>query len=190
MDVMRVRVNGDFHEFEFSGPAREVVDNVTFTGGQAGLSTFPEEPSSVGFDYTIIPGHLGQVWMGAAPSRMHALTSAELVLDNGVAMRALEFGSDSAACFSGGQRSVKLNFSVFAQDDAESAELYQGSRQRSPMEVMLQLGEQQGQLFGAYLPAVVPEVPEFAENETRLEWRFDSSRAQGVVDDELYVAFG
>jgi hypothetical protein len=111
-------------------------------------------------------------------------------LDNGVSLRALEFGSDSAHCIGAGQRSVKLNFSVFAQDDAESSELYQAARQRSPMEVMLQLGEQTGQLFGAYLPGVVPEVPEFAENEARLEWRFDGSRAQGVVDDELYVAFG
>lgn len=190
MDTMRVKVNGDFHEFEFSGPAREIVDNATFTSGQAGLSAFPEEPASVGFDYTIIPGHLGQVWMGSAPSRMHALTSAELVVENGVLLRAHEFGSDSARCIGAGQRSVKLNFSVFAQDDAETVELYQASRQRSPIEVMLQLGEQQGQLLGAFLPAMVPEVPEFVDGDSRLEWKFDGSRAQGAVDDELYVCFG
>ncbi len=190
VDTMRVKVNGDFHEFQFSGPAREIVDNATFIGGQAGLSAFPAEPNPVGFDYTVIPGHLGQVWMGSAPSRMHALTAAELVMDNGVSLRAQEFGSDSARCIGAGQRSVKLNFSVFAQDDAETLELYQASRQRSPIEVMLQLGEQQGQLFGAFLPAMVPEVPEFADGDSRLEWKFDGSRAQGAVDDELYVCFG
>lgn len=190
MDSMKVKVNGDFHEFEFSGPARDIVDSSSFTEGQAGLTAYPVEPAVVGFDYSVVPGHLGQVWMGSAPSRMHALTSAELVVDNNLDLRTREFGSDFARCIAAGQRAVRLNFSVFEQDDAESAELYQASRQRSPIEVMLQLGEQQGQLFGAYMPAMVPEVPEFADGESRLEWVFQNSRAQGAVDDELFVAFG
>jgi len=37
---------------------------------------------------------------------------------------------------------------------------------------------------------MVPEVPEFADGESRLEWVFQNSRAQGAVDDELFVAFG
>jgi len=65
MDVMKVTVNGDYHEFEFSGPSQDLLDSASFTSGEAGLSTFPAEPSSAGFDYTIVPGHLGQVWMGA-----------------------------------------------------------------------------------------------------------------------------
>jgi hypothetical protein len=40
------------------------------------------------------------------------------------------------------------------------------------------------------MPAMVPEVPEFDDRETRLQWRFQNSRAQGTVNDELYVAFG
>jgi hypothetical protein len=190
MDVMKVKVNGDFHEFEFSGPARDIVDSSSFTAGVAGLTEYPVEPAQIGFDYSIVPGHLGQVWMGSAPSRMHALTSAELVVDNGLDLRTREFGSDFGRCITAGQRAVRLNFSVFEQDGAESAELYQASRQRSPIEVMLQLGEQQGQLFGVYMPAMVPEVPEFEDGQTRLEWKFDNSRAQGAVDDELWVAFG
>lgn len=190
MDVMKVKVNGDFHEFEFSGPARDILDSASFEAGQAGLITYPVEPAQMGFDYSVVPGHLGQVWMGSAPSRMHALTAAELVVDNGLDLRTREFGSDFARCIAAGQRAVRLNFSVFEQDDAESVELYQASRQRSPIEVMLQLGEQAGQLFGAYMPAMVPEVPEFADGETRLEWKFENSRAQGGVDDELWVAFG
>ena len=190
MDVMRVKVNGDFHEFEFSGPARDIVDSSSFTAGQAGLTTYPLEPATLGFDYTIVPGHLGQVWMGSAPSRMHALTAAELVVDNNLDLRTREFGSDFARCIAAGQRAVRLNFSVFAQDDAETVELYQAARQRSPIEVMLQLGEQQGQMFGAYMASMVPEVPEFEDGQTRLEWKFENSRAQGAVDDELFVAFG
>jgi hypothetical protein len=190
VDVVRVRVNGDYHEFEFSGPARDIIDSVSFEDGQGELTVFPVEPSSVGFDYTVVPGHLGQVWMGSAPSRMHSLTAAELVVDNNIDLRTREFGSDFAHCIAAGQRNVRLNFSVFAQDDAESAELYGASRLRNPIEVMLQLGEQAGQLFGVYMPSMVPEVPEFEDGETRLAWSFENSRAQGAVDDELYVAFG
>jgi hypothetical protein len=190
MDVMKVKVNGDFHEFEFSGPAQGIVDSASFTAGQAALTTYPVEPAAIGFDYTIVPGHLGQVWMGSAPNRMHSLTAAELVVDNNLDLRAREFGSDSARCIAAGQRAVRLNFTVFAQDDAESTELYQASRQRSPIEVMLQLGEQPGQLFGVFMPSMVPEVPEFVDAETRLEWKFENSRAQGAVDDELFIAVG
>jgi hypothetical protein len=190
VDVVRVKVNGDYHEFEFSGPARDVLDSVSFEAGQGGLSAFPPEPPSVAFDYSVIPGHVGQVWMGAAPSQMHALTAAELTVDNHVMLRAREFGADYAKCIAAGQRSVRLDFRVFAHADAISAELYQAARQRSPVEVMLQLGEQAGQLFGAYLPAVAPEVPEYEDREVRLEWSFSNNLGQGTVDDELFVAFG
>ena len=61
----------------------------------------------------------------------------------------------------GGQRTVTLNFELFEMADAQTAALYQAARQRSPIAVMFQLGEQATQLFGAYMPAMVPEVPDF-----------------------------
>jgi hypothetical protein len=190
VDVMRVKVNGDFQEFLFSGPSRDLLDSASFTSGEGGLTQYPAEPSTVGFDYTIVPGHLGQVWMGATPTEFFTLTTAELRLDNNVDLRVREFGSDFAQCIAAGRRTVRLSFSIFEQVNAETAGLYQAARQRSPIGVMLQLGEQNGQLFGAYMPAMVPEVPEFDDHETRLQWKFQSSRAQGTVNDELYVAFG
>ena len=42
--------------------------------GKGGLTAFPAEPTATGFDYTIVPGHLGQVWMGASPSQFFTLT--------------------------------------------------------------------------------------------------------------------
>jgi hypothetical protein len=190
VNTMRVKVNGDFQELVFSGPSRDLLDSASFTGGQGGLTQYPAEPSSVGFDYTIVPGHLGQVWMGATPTEFFTLTAAELRLNNNVDLRVREFGSDFAQCIAAGRRSVELNFSIFEQVDAQTAGVYQAARQRSPISVMLQLGEQNGQLFGAYMPAMVPEVPEFDDHETRLQWRFQNSRVQGTVNDELYVAFG
>ena len=190
VESMKLKVNGDFQEFVFAGPARDLLDSASFAAGQGGLGQFPAEPTSAGFDYTVVPGHLGQVWMGATPAQFFTLTSAELELNNHLQLRAKEFGSDYARCIAAGIRGVKLNFSLFEQVDTITSGLYQAARQRAPVSVMLQLGQQAGQLLGAYLPAMVPEVPEFDDRETRLQWQFQNNRAQGVTNDELYIAFG
>jgi hypothetical protein len=190
MDRMKIKVNGDFQEFDFSGPARDLVDSASFTSGQGGLTTFPAEPTAANFDYTVVPGHLGEVWMGVSPAQFLTITAAELSLENNIELRVKEFGSDFARCIAASQRAVTLNFSLFELADAQTAGLYQAARQRSPISVMLQLGEQAGQLFGAYMPAMVPLVPEFDDSETRLQWKFQNNRAQGTVNDELYIAFG
>ncbi|MGH9645776.1 MAG: hypothetical protein ACRD4E_03075 [Bryobacteraceae bacterium] len=190
MDGMKVTVNGDFHEFEFSGPSQDFLDSASFVSVEAGLGSYPAEPDSANFDYTIVPGHLGQIWMGAPESQFFTLTAAQLTMTNGITQRLQEFGSDFARCITAGERTVRLNFRIFEQDDAQTKGLYQAARQRSPIGVMLQLGEQPGQLFGAYMPAMVPEVPQFDDSETRLQWAFQNDRAQGTVNDELYIAFG
>ena len=189
MDSVAVKVNGDYQEFVFAGPSQDLLDSASFTSGQGGLTQFPAEPDSSGFDYTIVPGHLGQVWMGATPAEFLTLTGAVLQLNNNVELRVREFGSDFARCIAAGERQVNLNFSVFEMADVQTAGLYQAARQRSPIEVMLQLGQQSGQLFGAYLPAMVPQVPQFDDSETRLQWKFQNDRAHGAVNDELYIAF-
>ena len=89
-----------------------------------------------------------------------------------------------------GTRTVSVDFDLYGREDEATMSLYQAARQRSPIEVMFQLGQEAGQLFGVYLKSVIPEVPEFDDSETRLQWRFRGCRAQGTVDDEMVVAFG
>ena len=96
-------MNGDFHQFQFTGAAADVVDSSSFIAGQAQLEQFPDEPDSTAFDYTIIPGHLGQVWMGSVPEQFFTLTSAEIALKNNIDLRAREFGSDAARCVAPGR---------------------------------------------------------------------------------------
>jgi len=79
---------------------------------------------------------------------------------------------------------------LFETNDDATRGLYQAARQSSPIAVMLQLGQQAGQLAGVYLKSVVPEVPEFDDSQTRLQWKLSGSRAQGTGNDEMYVAFG
>jgi hypothetical protein len=190
MDKMQIKINGDFQEFDFSGPARDLVDSASFASGEGGLTAFPAEPTSPDFDYTIVPGHLGEVWMGITPAEFLTITAGELTLENNIELRVKEFGSDFARCIAASGRAVTLNFSLFEMADAQTQGLYQAARQRSPISVMLQLGEQAGQLCGAYMPAMVPMVPEFDDSETRLQWKFQNNRAQGSMNDELYIAFG
>ncbi len=190
MDRMKIKVNGDFQEFSFSGPARDLVDSASFMSGEGGLTQFPTEPTAANFDYTIVPGHLGEAWIGVAPEQFLTITAAELNLENNVDLRVKEFGGDYARCIAAAERAVTLNFSLFEMADAQTQGLYQAARQRSPISVMLQLGEQAGQLCGAYMPAMVPLVPEFDDSETRLQWKFQNNRAQGTMNDELYIAFG
>jgi hypothetical protein len=187
---MRVGINGDFHEFTFRGAAMDVIDNASFSSGQGGLSSYPPEPIEDVFDYTIIPGHLGQAWLGSAPDRFFTITAAEVVIGNDVDLRAREFGTQGPRCVSAGMRSVTVDFDLFEVDDEATRGLYQAARQQSPIEVMFQLGQEAGQLFGVYMKSVVPLMPEFDDSETRLQWRFTNCRAQGFEDDELSVAFG
>jgi len=83
-----------------------------------------------------------------------------------------------------------VDFSLYGRDDEATVALYQAAQQQSPIEVMFQLGEAPGQLFGMYLKSVIPEAPEFDDSEAKLEWHFRGCRAQGTVGDEFVVAFG
>lgn len=190
VDQLRVRVNGDFHEFEYRGPAKDLIDSASFTAGDGNLTEFPEEPVVANYDEQAIPGHLGQVWLGSTPTRFHTLTGAEFTLDNNIDFRDREFGSVIPRCIAPGRREVRLDFTLHADDSQASKDLYAAARQQSPISVMIQLGAQQGQLFAIWLPAVVPNVPEFDDGEARLQWRFSESLGQGTLNDEVFIAFG
>jgi len=190
VDKVKITVNGDFHEFEFSGQAMDLIDSASFQAGQGQLQSFPVEPALGAFEYSIIPGNLGQAWLGTTPDRFFTITGATLQLGNSLDMRSREFGSELPLAISAGMRTVTADFDLLEQDTASTQALYQSARQGSPIEVMLQLGQQAGQLFGAYMKSVMPEVPQFDDSQTRLAWRFSGCRAQGSVDDEIFVAFG
>lgn len=187
---MQIDVNGDFHQFVFSGPAQDLIDSASFVSLEGQLSAFPAEPATAPFNYSIIPGHLGQVWLGIGPDRFYTVTAASVTLDNAVNMRSKEFGSSLPRCFSASTRTVLANFELYEQDDVATKELYQAARQQSPIEVMFQLGQQSGQLFGVRMQSVIPQVPQFDDSDGRLQWKFANDRAQGTVDDEITVAFG
>ncbi len=190
VDTLTVAVNGDFHEFQFSGQAQDLLDSSSFQTGQGALTAFPVEPATTPLNYSIIPGHLGEVWLGSAPNQFFTVTKAQISFQNNLDLRAQEFGATLPLAIAPGQRTVTIDFSLYQEDNSATAALYQAARQPSPVGMMLQLGQQQGQLFGIYMQSVVVQVPEFDDSDTRQQWQFQTCRAQGTVDNEIFVAFG
>ncbi len=190
VNEMEIAINGDYHEFHFSGVGQDVIDSSSFSGSAGALQNFPQEPDLGSFDYSIVPGNMGQAWLGTSPNQFFTLTNASVVLKNNLDTRTKEFGASLPRALAPGQREVTASFDLLAQDDTATTALYQAARQQSPISVMFQLGEVNGQLMGIYLKSVIPEVPEFDDGKPRLEWRFRPSRGQGTTDDEIAVAFG
>jgi hypothetical protein len=190
VNKMTVKVNGDFHTFEFSGMAQDLLDSSSFTAGEGQMASFPVEPALGAFDYSIVPGNMGEAWLGSTPGQFYTITSGTFQLDNGLDMRSKEFGSNLPLAIAPGPRSVTAAFNLYELNDAATQGLYQAARQQSPVSVMFQLGQQTGQAMGVYLMSVVPVVPEFDDSDNRLQWKFQGSRAQGTANNEMVVAFG
>jgi hypothetical protein len=190
VNQMQLEVNGDYQEFAFSGMAQDVLDSCSFASGQGQLTAFPNEPAPGAAPITVIPGHLGQVWLGTTATRFLTLTGAKVTLKNQLDMRTHEFGSLVPMAINPGMRSVQLDMELFGQDDAATLGLYEAARTRSPITAGFQIGQTAGQLLGVYMKSVVPEVPQYDDKDTRLQWQFSGSRAQGQGDDEIAVAFG
>jgi len=190
VDQLRIRINGDFHQFEFLGIGSDVLDSSTFQAGQGGLQAFPVEPLSQNWNYSIVPGNLGQAWLGLTPSRIYSILEAEVVLDNAIEARHREFGSSIPLCVTGGTRRVTADFTLYSSVQPEILSLYDASRYRMPISVMLQMGQLPGQLCGIQMKSVIPEFPAFQSDEDKLRWEFRNCRAQGTADDEIIIAFG
>jgi hypothetical protein len=187
---MTVKVNGDFHQFEFEGMAQDLIDSSSFAAGMGQLNSFPAEPAIGAFDYSIVPGNMGEAWLGSTPGKFYTITSGTFQLDNALDMRSKEFGTNLPRAIAPGPRSVTAAFSLYELDDSATQGLYQAARQQSPVSVMFQLGQQTGQVVGVYMMSVVPVVPEFDDSDNRLQWKFQGSKAQGTADNEIVVAFG
>jgi hypothetical protein len=187
---MTLKVNGDFHQFEFEGMAQDLLDSSSFVPGMGQLSAFPVEPALEAFDYAIVPGNMGEAWLGSAPNQFYTITSGTFQLDNGLDLRSQEFGTNLPQAIAPGPRSVTAAFSLYELNDAATQGLYQAARQQSPVSVMFQLGQQTGQVVGVYMMSVVPVVPDFDDSDNMLQWKFQGSKAQGTANNEIVVAFG
>jgi hypothetical protein len=187
-DALEISLNGGFHEMTFSGLAADLMDSESFVSGTAGLQAFPQEPTPEPFNYPIVGGHLGQAWLGVSAQQVFTLTEATIQLKNNLVPRNMEFGSAYPLSFAAGPRAVTVTFSLFVDDSSTVKGLYAASKMRTPISVMFQLGQQQGQLMAVYLPAVELEMPGYNDREPRLVWEFKANFASGMKNDEIFIA--
>jgi hypothetical protein len=189
VDKFQIDVKGDVHSLYFSGPAADILDSCSNSFGVSGLTLFPGEPALSTFNYSIVPGQLGEVWLGSPLNQVFTLTQAAIEIRNNLLVRNQEFGSAYPLALVPGPREVISSFVLFAQADTDTQNLYAAAKARTPVSALLQLGSQQSQTMAIYLPNVVPELPLFDDSETYLSWEFKNNLAQGVSNDESYLAF-
>jgi hypothetical protein len=75
VNQMTVKMNGDFHQFEFNGMAQDLLDSSSFTAGRWAAYSLPAEPVLGAFDYSIVPGNMGEAWLGSTPNQFYTITS-------------------------------------------------------------------------------------------------------------------
>jgi hypothetical protein len=189
VDKFLIDVKGDVHSLYFSGPAADVLDSCSGAFGVSGMTSFPAEPVPSTFTYSIVPGQLGEVWLGFPLNQVFTLTEAAIEVRNNLLVRNQEFGSAYPRAIVPGPREVTSTFTLFAQADTNTQSLYAAAKTRTAVSALLQLGQQPGQTMAVYLPNVIPELPLFEDSEVYLFWRFKNNLAQGVSNDEAYVAF-
>ena len=68
------------------------------------------EPDLTDFDYSIVPGHLGQVWLGNPAGQFFTLIEASVEIKNNIAVRNQEFGSSYPRAVAHGPRQVVSEF--------------------------------------------------------------------------------
>lgn len=187
-DTLEISLNGGFHEMTFGGLAADLIDSGSFAAGAAGLQSFPTEPTLADYDYSVVGGSLGEAWLGTSATQIFTLTRASIQIKNNLVSRNAEFGATYPTSFAAGPREVTMTFSLYVDDSTTVSNLYIAAKQRTPISVMFQLGQQQGQLMGVYLPAVQLELPIYDDREPRLIWDFKVSVAQGTNNDEIFIA--
>ena len=153
---------------------------------------FPAEPAIAPLTYSLVPGHLGEAWMGATPALVVLYGdegSTDVQQQSGPQKQRVWFPAGSRNQPRGSQRGDRFHCLPAGRRD-HARVVPGGNGNGSPIPVMLQLGQQSGQMFGLYMSSVIPQVPQFDDSDKRQQWQFVNCRAQGVLNDEIFVAFG
>lgn len=188
---LRIAINGDTHDVSISGNGQQLIDSITFVNPTGGLTSFPVEPTSPVTNGVPIAGHYGQVWIGSPIAKFASLQAASLELANGVIMREREFGSQVPLGHAEGVRSISAELDLFEQDNADTTALMTAAKNRTAIKLYFQLGTTLGQIFAAYMSAVILPLPGRSDDQENVRWTFAGARAQGSsANSELYLSFG
>jgi hypothetical protein len=189
IDGFQLTLKADSCELHFGGYAADLLDSVSNQFQSSRIDRFPVEPPVPPMEYSIVPPQLGQVWLGSPLNKVFTVIEASIEVTNNLHVRAIDAGLPYAARIAPGQREVTSNFTLFAQTGPEITSLYAAAKNGTPISAMIQLGRQKGQMIAVFMSRVVPEIPYFNDSDSSLLWEFRSNVAEGVSDDEIYIAF-
>ena len=158
VDRMTVKLNGDFHQFEFKGVAQDLIDSSSFSAGQGGAASFPAEPALDGFSYSPVPCNLGEVWLGVASNQFFTVSDASIEIQNDLDTRSKEFGTAlPLELVPGVPNRVGLVELVRPGRSGQPRLSIRRRGRQAPISMMFQLGQVQGQLAGNLLAKHCPE---------------------------------
>ena len=127
-----MKLNGDFHQFEFKGSRRIWSTALRSWPARAGERRFPPEPALDGFSYSPVPGNLGQVWLGVSRASSSRCPRPRLRFRTTWTRGRRNSGRFCRMAIVPGNRTVSVTLELFGQDDAATTALYQAARQQSP----------------------------------------------------------
>jgi len=135
-------------------------------------------------------GHLGQVWLGSAMNQYFTLDASkyrdqEQPCGKGPGVWLLLSAGSGA-----GPREVITKFTLFAQDDTQTKDLYAAAKQRTQISAMFAARAEARPNHGYPSCRALPRKFQITtDSETRLLWEFKNNLGQGVSNDEAFIAF-
>ncbi len=182
VDQMEILINGDYHEFHFSGVAKDVLDSSSFETGAGATDELPGGTALDTFDYSIVPGHMGQAWLGdIANAVLHDHErhnhSEKRARDTEQGVRPVDLDGDftGAAHGDGGLRPLR------AGRRRHQGTVPGGAAAIADQRDVPARRERPGSVMGVYLKSVVPEVPEFDDGQNRLQWKLPRVAGTGDI---------
>ena len=103
VDQMEILVNGDYHEFHFSGMAKDVLDSASFESRRGAVAELSGGAGSWQRSTTrLCRGIWGRRGWEPSPTQFCTITGATMVVKNELETRAREFGSCGARAIRAG----------------------------------------------------------------------------------------
>lgn len=178
----------DVADWQTSGEAAWVLDSHNFSTSdaiaQGGLSAFPTEPAgALPSDGGIIAGFTGRAVVAA--STIANIRQSTIRVSTGNALVRDTFGSYYADSAEGDERNVNVSFSVHHADDAGTKALMARALDKSPIEMIFQLGTGVGNTWLFHLQGVQLNQPKLDDGQRRFVRSYSDCRAHGSSPSAL-----
>jgi hypothetical protein len=189
VNSVRVPLNQDVAEIEFSGPARWVVDSTSFathdTAGKGGLTAFPSAPSSPVYAGNMAVGFVGTVTLDGTTYSTIRSGNINIALSRELPMDV--FNSYYAGQPTLGVREVTVDFNLYDADDAALTALKGKAISKTSVTLSFQIGATAGNIWTWTLNNVLLDVPSYDDGSANwsLNWTGRAYASSATAKDEV-----